>query len=1146
MTTDDQLATQASSSEHRLGNYQLLRSLGYGGFASVYLGEHVYLKRLAAIKVLRTVLTEREMGHFLAEARLLANLSHPHIVRVLEFAVAQRQALKGSAIKEHVPFLVMDYAPGGNLRSLYPSGTRLALDVVINTIEQVADALQYAHERNIIHRDIKPENLLLNERREIMLSDFGLALFAPSPDMLSRQGMAGTLAYTAPEQLQGRPSFESDQYSLAIVAYEWLCGSRPFGGEDVEVMLHQVSSSPPRLQSKNPLITAAVEEVILKALAKNPQQRYPSVQAFAQALAKAGQPSAIRSTTRPVRVVKMPSSSPKRDFPAFHYFAQKAVVVPESQKAALAPVDQGVTVRSTDPEVTVIATNDKVAPKHQSFDLGLVDHANPLYELDLPGRPGGKASSSNSTSRNRLRMIQKVRAFWVHGVLSQSLRGGSFIALGLDERQDAVASSWSLAHHPSEKYDQSLAPGTTITDIYDQSGGELLILGEAGSGKTTLLLELARNLLDRAERDESGLIPVVLPLSSWTEKQQPLEEWLIEELSNKYQVPHLLAEYWVRNEMILPLLDGLDEVTANVRSACVVAINTYKEAHGLSSLVVCSRLTEYLLFPPRVLLRSAIVVRPLTMQQIEAYLRRGLGKKAEVLYQVLRNDLVLQQLAMKPLILNMLVLGAQDKSSEELVQLCLPEGRYQRIFSMYVEQMLHRYQTTTSSSPQQMKHGLAYLAMQMQRHSQTVFYLEQLQPDWIEDALWMQCYRWFAVMLPGTFIGGLVGILINALLFHAGSAGAVSLDFLYGAVMGYMFSGIRVDHPAVSERIVVVGNFKRLIKGDYIRTVLFVGLLTFFCIGVAKGSMAGLANGLYLGALSLPLRFFFQKSSKAKVGANVAAPQNGFPFSSAHFRRGALIGIACGPTSIITMLVNQNLGQSSIPFLVSLFIRDSVCDILLGMLLSLLLVNNDGFIHRAEVVSWSWKIFWKHMRRLKYICYEVLLSIGIGVIFAGKQLLQGNMGNLISAGFCTGILIVVGMRLLYAASQALSKRNLDNNYRFRPNEGIKRSLYYGLVGAVIGTFVTILLSIATSGIAGVTINGPGGMMQGHIMLASIADGFSNALCAYAYRGLDGSAITWWAGVPAIQFPPFHSLVHRQDATESVSAPGRFCCLYFAP
>lgn len=184
------------------GNYRLIRLLGSGGLASVYLGEHIYLRRLAAIKVLHTALEERDEERFLEEAKLLANLSHRHIVRVFEFAVTTRSIkIQDRKITEHIPLLIMDYVPGGSLRSLYPAGSCLFFDRVVDYIKQAASALQYAHDQGIIHRDIKPENLLINEQQEIMLSDFGLALFAPSPQLLSTQQMAGTLLYTAPEQL---------------------------------------------------------------------------------------------------------------------------------------------------------------------------------------------------------------------------------------------------------------------------------------------------------------------------------------------------------------------------------------------------------------------------------------------------------------------------------------------------------------------------------------------------------------------------------------------------------------------------------------------------------------------------------------------------------------------------------------------------------------------------------------------------------------------------------------------------------------------------------------------------------------------------------------------------------------------------------
>src|SRR5215470_7503375 len=145
------------------GNYRLNRLLGTGGFAEVYLGEHLYLKTPAAIKLLQTkVAKEEDLQAFLTEAQTIAQLVHPHIVRVLDFGV-----------DGHIPFLVMDYAPGGTLRQRHPKGTRLPLTTIVSYIKQVAEALQYAHEEKFIHRDVKPENMLVGRRDAILLSDFG-------------------------------------------------------------------------------------------------------------------------------------------------------------------------------------------------------------------------------------------------------------------------------------------------------------------------------------------------------------------------------------------------------------------------------------------------------------------------------------------------------------------------------------------------------------------------------------------------------------------------------------------------------------------------------------------------------------------------------------------------------------------------------------------------------------------------------------------------------------------------------------------------------------------------------------------------------------------------------------------------------------
>lgn len=281
----------------RVGNYCLERSLGRGGFAEVYLGEHIYLKTPAAIKLLHTTgADQKHLDGFLREAQAIAKLVHPHIVRVLEFG-----------LDGETPFLVMDYAPNGTLRRRYSRKTQLPLTAILPYVKQVSAALQYAHDAKIIHRDVKPENMLLGRGNEVLLSDFGIALLAHSSSSLSTQEVAGTAAYMAPEQFQGKPRFASDQYALGLVVYEWLTGDLPFHGSFIELCTQHLFTPPPPLHEKVPTILPGVEEVILRALAKAPQDRYASVEEFAKELERA----AVSSHPLSVTTTELPLT-PKR------------------------------------------------------------------------------------------------------------------------------------------------------------------------------------------------------------------------------------------------------------------------------------------------------------------------------------------------------------------------------------------------------------------------------------------------------------------------------------------------------------------------------------------------------------------------------------------------------------------------------------------------------------------------------------------------------------------------------------------------------------------------------------------------------------------------------------------------------------------
>ena len=260
----------------RFGNYLLISWLGRGGFASVYQGIHVYLETPAAIKILHTSLTGDDERRFHSEARFAARLVHPHIIRVLDFG-----------IEGHQPYLLMDYAPHGSLQQRHPFGMPLAPVLVCEYAQQIASALQYLHQEGLIHRDVKPGNVLLGARDDLLLSDFGITIATHEQRMTDERIVLGTTAYMAPEQIHGEAFFASDQYALGVMVYEWLCGALPFQGTPLLVMQQHLHEQPPSLRTRNPAISPAVEEVVLRALAKNPRERFESVQDFADALDEA-------------------------------------------------------------------------------------------------------------------------------------------------------------------------------------------------------------------------------------------------------------------------------------------------------------------------------------------------------------------------------------------------------------------------------------------------------------------------------------------------------------------------------------------------------------------------------------------------------------------------------------------------------------------------------------------------------------------------------------------------------------------------------------------------------------------------------------------------------------------------------------------
>jgi eukaryotic-like serine/threonine-protein kinase len=260
----------------RLGNYWMIGFLGRGGFADVYLGEHISLRRLVAIKVLNDRPTREKLERFWTEASITVKLPHRHIVQVYDFDEESAP-----------PFLVMQYARYGSLEARH-RGEKLTLDTIVSYVKQISEALDYTHRRGVIHCDVKPSNILLDTHDKVLLSDFGVAVSTRRYAAIPRI-FGGTATYRAPEQYHGRLSPASDQYSLGIMVYEWLSGRPPFGGSSYEIAMRHEHNFPPPLWRTAPSTPHAVQSVVFRALEKDPNERFPSVGSFAQALEQAYQ-----------------------------------------------------------------------------------------------------------------------------------------------------------------------------------------------------------------------------------------------------------------------------------------------------------------------------------------------------------------------------------------------------------------------------------------------------------------------------------------------------------------------------------------------------------------------------------------------------------------------------------------------------------------------------------------------------------------------------------------------------------------------------------------------------------------------------------------------------------------------------------------
>ena len=658
------------------GRYQIIQGLGRGTFGQTFLAKDLHLPQhpQCVVKLLKPNLDNNpglKMAKHLfdREAETLYKLGeHPQIPRLL------------AHFEQHGEFyLVQEYIEGETLAQEFKNGNLWRENTVITLVRDLLRVLVFVHQSRVIHRDIKPANIIRRKRdREIVLIDFGAVKQLHSQQDSDLTVAIGTPGYMPLEQQSFKPQFSSDIYAVGILAFQALSNLSP-----IHFPYDKNGEIHPHIFNFSPALSSEFADFLDRMVRHDYRQRYIDATEALKALKQLDLHSETEQEKTEITALK--------------------IKLPEA-----------------------IASTEKTEFIPQKIDE-LPTSLPPEYR-----EPLNQPTLSREESRNRHILLNKVTNYWIKGVLETSLHGKALIELGLEERLDAVDRPWGLIWESSDTPCQTLASGVRLIHKFDElgAGRTLLILGEPGSGKTTTLLELARDLIVRADRDSSLPIPVVFNLSSWSDRKPSIAQWTIEELNTKYQVAKGIGKKWLEQQQLLLLLDGLDEVSLEKRQSCINALNQFCTEFGQTETIVCSRIRDYENLPAKLCFQAAIYLQPLTQKQIQNYLQT-IGDRFYVLKTALQTDETLQELAQSPLLLSIMTLTYQDIPFDQNPSQTLEERR-KHLFQAYIERMFNRRGSSDRYSKQQVKKWLSQLAKQMIKNSQTVFLLERIQPNWLK------------------------------------------------------------------------------------------------------------------------------------------------------------------------------------------------------------------------------------------------------------------------------------------------------------------------------------------------------------------------------------------------------------------------------
>lgn len=391
--------------------------------------------------------------------------------------------------------------------------------------------------------------------------------------------------------------------------------------------------------------------------------------------------------------------------------------------------------------------------------------------------------------RRELRLLlEKVRRFWLDGVLAQTLQGAALVELEKQPAPDAVLGPWvdlPQAAQLAAAQKSSPAADLRIAQAFLELDQAILIVDGAGSGKTTTLLSLTDELSRQASSDPQAPVPVVLHLASWAQRPRPLSDWVLDEISLRYQIPRQTSQEWLQANQLALMLDSLDEVGDGVRADCIAAINAFRSENGLVPLAVCSRTTAYQASGLKLRLSGALALQPMTDAQLQTYLE-SCGEPAFGLRQAIQEDEQLRNEARNPAMLSVMRLAYQDISPEALgsEELDTPQERRQHAVSAFIQGRFDETGRPERYSRSQIEAWLVWLANHLRRSSQGMFLLEQLQPDWLATT-WQQVLYWLGSRAAaGIWLGLAMGGTAEVAGTPEGRAGYVLAGLLSGLMLG--------------------------------------------------------------------------------------------------------------------------------------------------------------------------------------------------------------------------------------------------------------------------------------------------------------------------------------------------------------------------